>query len=155
VSQSASESSESRAVRHAKPLINKKKNARFGARAQLVGVTRDSQCHKIEATRHLKLSCFVHCKWMSHHCSTHTAHGLHAELLLNCVSLSTEGQSTNGAWGRGKEGRITHVGLCVCICPGSNQHSDDAVVTIQHGSVQRGASELCKRTAHSRQREDD
>jgi hypothetical protein len=42
VFQSASESSESPAVRHAKPLIKKKRNARFGARAQLVGVTRDS-----------------------------------------------------------------------------------------------------------------
>jgi len=54
VSQSASESSESPAVLHAKPLINKKKNARFGAHAQLVGVTCDMQCHKIEATRHMK-----------------------------------------------------------------------------------------------------
>jgi hypothetical protein len=40
-SQSASESSESPAVRHATPLIKKKKNARFRARAQIEGVTRD------------------------------------------------------------------------------------------------------------------
>jgi hypothetical protein len=35
-------------------LIKKKKNARLGARAQLVGVTCDMLCHKIEATRHMK-----------------------------------------------------------------------------------------------------
>ena len=42
-------------------------------------------------------------------------------------------------------GVSTHFGLCVCICIGSKQHSDDAAVTITHGSVQRGASALYNR----------
>jgi hypothetical protein len=58
-SQSASGSSQSPAVRHAQPLITKKKNARFGICAQLVGVACDpaTACLKRGATRHGTSDC--------------------------------------------------------------------------------------------------
>jgi hypothetical protein len=161
-SHSASESSQSPAVRHAKPLIKKKKNAQCGARAQIVGVTwtvsqhRGNSTHEIIMFLHTANGCHT---LLSPHTAPHTAP--HTCCSAQCCLREGQacrprlrGPTVLGGWGRGAE-CSTHVVLCVCICIGSKQHSDDAVVIKQHGQVQHGGSDLCKRTAHSMQREDD